>query len=279
MSYLEPINHWDFPVELMPTPNAVTGDPEPDAYQVVRTDTNKVLGHHGSRYKLVPHQQVVESIIGAVTEADITKDYELSVDIFEDGRKMRGQILFPDLVTEPEVGDIVQARLSFTNSYDASWSFAQMFDALRLWCKNGCTTPDAIARSKYKHTTFLSVDGSAAKIRAGIEHFHTRKDEWQAWMKTKVEQDFVESFFKKTICKGAHTRQLQKDNINQKQLENLLRIWDNERSQLGANKWALYNCLTYWATHTDDARTPHVARYNRETDIAKAMSSTLWKGL
>jgi len=98
-------------------------------------------------------------------------------------------------------------------------------------------------------------------------------------MKTKVEQDFVESFFKKTICKGAHTRQLQKDNINQKQLENLLRIWDNEKSQLGANKWALYNCLTYWATHTDDARTPHVARYNRETDIAKAMSSTLWKGL
>ena len=135
-----------------------------------------------------------------------------------------------------------------------------------------------MARSKYKHTTSINVEGSAAKVVAGLEHFMSRKEVWQHWMQTKLEQEQVENFFKKTVCKS-FTRQRAVTKTNEKQLENLLRIWDNERAQLGANKWALYNCLTYWATHTDDARTPHVARYNRETDIAKAMSSTLWKGL
>jgi hypothetical protein len=238
-----------------------------------------VLGHHGSRYKLVPHDDVVNSIMDAVKQSEITTDYkEPSISVFENGRKMRGEIVFPDLVVEPQVDDYVQARIVFTNSYDQSWSFFQSVDALRLWCLNGCTTPDAVARSRYKHTTFLNVDGSAAKIKEGIKHFHTRKDEWQKWMKRKISNDYAEIFFKKTIAKG-FSRQQSVDNVNQKQMENLLRIWENETKQLGNNQWALYNCLTYWATHTQDARTPHVQRHNREQDIAKAMKSKMWTQL
>ena len=98
MNMMSTINDWSFPVEMMPTPNAVTGEPEPDAFQVVRTDTNTVLGHHGSRYKLVPHDDVVNSIMDAVKQSDITTDYkEPTISVFENGRKMRGEILFPDL--------------------------------------------------------------------------------------------------------------------------------------------------------------------------------------
>lgn len=278
------INEWDFPVELMPTPNAVTGNPEPDAFQVVRTDTNTVLGHHGSRYKLVPHDDVVNSVMDAIKESKITTDYnEPTISIFENGRKMRGEIRFPDLVVEPQVGDYVEARVIFTNSYDQSWPFSQFVDALRRWCDNGCTTPDAVTRSRYKHTTFLNIDASAAKIKTGIDHFHTRKDTWQAWMKRTLSDDWVELFFKKTVAKGFSRQQVGTiasiGKVNNKQLENLLRIWDNEKNQLGNNQWALYNCLTYWATHTQDARTPHVQRHNREIEIAKAMTSNHWKSL
>ena len=279
MNMMSAINDWNFPVEMMPTPNAVTGEPEPDAFQVVRTDTNTVLGHHGSRYKLVPHDDVVNSIMDAVKESKITTDYnEPTISVFENGRKMRGEIIFPDLTIETQIGDYTKARIVFTNSYDQSWSFFQSVDALRLWCKNGCTTPDAVTRSRYKHTTFLNVDASAAKIKTGIDHFHTRKDTWQAWMKRTLSDDWVELFFKKTIAKG-FTRQQSVDNVNQKQMENLLRLWETEKNQLGNNQWALYNCLTYWATHTQDARTPHVQRHNREIQIAKAMTSNHWRSL
>ena len=279
MSTINPNKVWNFPVEMMPTPNAVTGNPEPDAFQVVRTDTNTVLGHHGSRYKLVPHDDVVNSIMDAVKESKITTNYdEPTISIFENGRKMRGEIIFPDLTIETQIGDYTRARIVFTNSYDQSWSFFQSVDALRLWCLNGCTTPDAVTRSRYKHTTFLNVDASAAKIKTGIDHFHTRKDTWQAWMKRTLSDDWVELFFKKTIAKG-FTRQQSVENVNQKQMENLLRLWETEKNQLGNNQWALYNCLTYWATHTQDARTPHVQRHNREIQIAKAMTSNHWKSL
>ena len=62
-------------------------------------------------------------------------------------------------------------------------------------------------------------------------------------------------------------------------MENLLRIWDNEKKQLGGNQWALYNTLTEWATHTDHLGNPENARRLRENEIAKAMDSTRWYAL
>lgn len=267
-------NH-DFPVETQPVFDQL-GQPIDGSQCIVRTDTNQVLGVHGSRYHLVPHDDVVNSIYDAVQTANISHDFDMKVDVIEDGRKMRGEILFNDLVTEPAVGDIVKFRVSFFNSYDGSWSFSQAADGLRLWCLNGCTTPMGTARSRYKHTQSINIEGSAAKIGLGLETFMNDKEKWQAWMQHKVQDDFVETFFKRTLAKAASRQQL-KTKTNEKQLENLLGIWSNEKAQLGSNKWALYNAMTYWATHTNDLKNPHVARRNREDAIAKAMTHKLWE--
>ena len=122
MSTINPNKIWNFPVEMMPTPNAVTGEPEPDAFQVVRTDTNTVLGHHGSRYKLVPHDDVVNSIMDAVKESKITTDYnEPTISVFENGRKMRGEIIFPDLTIETQIGDYTKAKTELGWSPETSF--------------------------------------------------------------------------------------------------------------------------------------------------------------
>ena len=110
----------------------------------------------------------------------------------------------------------------------------------------------------------------------GLQHFMSRKEVWQSWMAMPLADEQVENFFKKTVAK-AFTRQQQISKTNEKQLENLLGIWADESSNLGRNKWALYNTLTYWATHTGELRTPHTARYNREAAIASAMRNKLWE--
>lgn len=268
-------NAWEFPIEEQPVFDSM-GNTIPGHKAIVRTDSNEVLGLHGSRYKAVTHDDCVNSLIDSVKSAGISDDWDLKVECLESGRKMRGEILFNDLTVEPQVGDYVKFKVDFFNSYDGSWSFSQTASGLRLWCLNGCTTADAVARSKYKHTSQLNVDGSAAKIAIGIDHFMNRKDEWQRFMQVKLDHEQVETFFKKTVAR-APTRQLMASKTNEKQLENLLGIWRNEVSQLGQNKWALYNCLTYWATHTDEMRSPHTARYNRETAIAAAMKTKLWE--
>ena len=270
-------NSYNFPVEEQPV---FTQDGEliPDHKCIVRTDTGKTLGMHGSRYKMIPHEDVVESIIDGVKASNLTSDYEVSVSVADDGRKLRGEIIFPDLVQEPAVGDYTQFRVSFFNSYDGSWPFSQQANGLRLWCLNGCTTPDAIAKSRFKHTASVNVDGSAAKIIGGAEHFMGRSKEWQSWMRTRLNNDQVEQFFRSTICKVV-TKQKQMVKTNEKQLENLISGWDREKVDLGWNKWALYNCLTHWATHTNDLRSPEVARYNREILISNAMNHKLFTSM
>jgi hypothetical protein len=270
-------NSYNFPVEEQPV-YTQEGELIPDHKCIVRTDTGKTLGLHGSRYRMIPHDDVVNSILDGVKASNLTSDYEVNVDVIEDGRKLRGEIIFPDLVQQPAVGDYVQFRVSFFNSYDGSWSFSQQANGLRLWCLNGCTTPDAIAKSRFKHTASVNVDGSAAKIIGGAEHFMGRSKQWQSWMQTRLNNDQVEQFFRSTICKVV-TKQQQVTKTNEKQLENLISGWDREKVDLGWNKWALYNCLTHWATHTNDLKSPQIARYNREIAISNAMNHKLFTSM
>lgn len=268
---------WQFPIETQEIFDSL-GQPIQGHKAVVRMDNREVLGVHGSRYTAVTNTEVVSSIVDAMQTANLSKDVTMSIKSIEGGRKMRGEILFNDLTIEPEVGDYVQFRISFFNSYDGSWAFSQAADGLRLWCLNGCTSPVSTARTRFKHTQSINVEASAAKIKTGYATFVGQREVWQSWMKTNVAQSTVEMFFKATLAK-AFTRQTTVTKTNEKQLENLLKIWDDEKRQLGQNKWALYNCLTYWATHTSDLKNPEVARRNREDAIAKAMNHKIWHNL
>jgi len=274
---------WNFPIEVFPTPNAVTGDLLPNSQQIIRTDTNEVLGVHGRAYKPVMHDDVVNSIEDAVIQSNVSKDYEIIPEVYDNGAKMRGTVHFRDLYIEnkrsAEVGDIVNFRVDFMNSYDASWSFSQKSKGFRLLCKNGMVSGLAIATSKYKHTASINVEGSANKIQIGLETFVTNQDRWATWTQTKVEQENVETFFKSTVAK-AHTRQRNITKTNEKQLEKLLGIYSNEKRQLGSNLWALYNCLTYWSTHTsEDSRSPHITSFQREGAVENALNSAAWHKL
>ena len=268
---------YSFPVEVQPV-FTEEGNEIPNHKCIVRTDTGDTLGLHGSQYKMIPHDDVVNSIIDGVSAANLSTDYEVKVDVIDNGRKIRGEIVFGDIIQQPSVGDIIRYRISFFNSYDGSWAFAQKANALRLWCLNGCTTPDLIASSRFKHTASVDVLGSADKVISGADHFMNRAEEWQSWMKSQLNDDQAESFFRSTLCKVT-TKQKQVEKTNERQLENLLSGWNDEIRLLGRNKWALYNCLTSWATHTNDLRAPQVARYNREAAISNAMRHNLWTSM
>ena len=273
---------WDFPIEVHPTPNAITGEWLENSKQIIRTDTNEVLGVHKSAYKPVLHSDVVNSIEDAVLESQVSKDYYIDTKIFENGAKLKGTVHFRDLYIEnkksAEVGDIVNFKVDFLNSYDGSWSYMQKAEGHRLVCKNGMVSGLAIAMSKFKHTTSINIEGSANKIQIGLETFLNNKVKWEKWTETSIEDWNVENFLKATVCK-THTRQSGVSKTNEKQLEILLGLWEKEKNQLGSNKWALYNCLTYWSTHTQDARTPHIASFNREGDVGRAINSKEWASL
>ena len=270
-------NEWDFPVDTYDLWASPTTSGSPDievpqsmARAIVRTDTNKVLGVHGKKYKAIKHDDVVNSVFDALHNSGISKDYSHKIEVFEDGRKLRGTINFPDLVIEPAVGDHIHFQIVFFNSYDGSWAFGQQAQGLRLWCLNGCTSPDTIAKTVAKHTTNVNVTASAAKIQVGLDAFFNSKGMYQEWMREDVPDVAAENFFKGTLCHVKTKTSEHKHNI--KQLENLMGLWSGNAGYLGKNKWALYNTMTEWATHTQESRSPANTRRIRENQVARAMN-------
>ena len=124
--------------------------PENMARAIVRTDTNQVLGVHGSKYKAIKHDDVVNSVFEAVAASGISNDYDHKINVFDNGAKMRGIIRFNDLVIEPSVGDIIAFQLTFFNSYDGSWAFQQSAEGLRLDCLNGMVSQYSVAKDMAK---------------------------------------------------------------------------------------------------------------------------------
>ena len=264
------LDTYNFPVELQPVFDQ-NGNEIQGSKCVMRTDTNDVLGVHGSRYSMLRHDDIIDRVVSAVNEANISTDYEIKIKLADNGAKMRGEILFPNLIIQPKVGDISQFRVSFFNSYDASWTFSMAANALRLICTNGMVRPDSLAMTKFKHTLNINVEGAAEKVRIGVDAFYNEREKWSAWSNVHVNDHMAETFFKHTLAKAPSKQQL-KHKQNDRQLEKLLSIWDAEKAQLGPNKWALYNAMTYWSTHTNELKNPLVAQHNREAAVISAMN-------
>jgi len=270
---------WSFPVDtfdLHTVTNFESIDVPPSmARCIVRTDTNQVLGVHGSKYKAIKHDDVVNSVFDAVAKANISHDYTSSVDVFDNGAKMRGVITFNDVTVQPVKDDYIKFQIKFFNSYDGSWAFQQIAQGIRLWCLNGCTTADTVANTWAKHTSNVNVEGSAAKIHAGLQSFLDTPAMYIEWMSIHVSDAIAEAFFKATLCNVKTNTS--KPKVNERQLDNLMGIWGKEKQSLGTNKWALYNACTYWATHTDANKSPANTQRLRENALTKAFKSNEWR--
>ena len=68
-------NTYNFPVELQPVFDQ-HGTRIDGSNCVMRTDTNQVLGVHGSRYHIVSHDDVVNSVLDGMKEANDNADKE-----------------------------------------------------------------------------------------------------------------------------------------------------------------------------------------------------------
>ena len=284
------LEDYDFPIEMLELEAInTTGQVGKNNYKVppemsralVRTDTGQVLGIHGSKYKPINHADAIDKIMeGAVAFASQNGlptpalDYKMA----ENGAKIRGELLFKDVIIEPQKDDIIHFRISFFNSYDQSWAFQSVADGLRLWCLNGCTMPVTTARARFKHTTNVSIEGVAKNMSNGLEAFTSMQGVYSQWAETGIADLGVEQFLKKTLCK-TYQRSQTHNSINMFRLEELLKQYDRESKQLGHTKWALYNALTYWSTHTDQLAKPAITQKRREEDVAKALATAEWAEL
>lgn len=268
---------WNFPIVTEPVHDQ-RGEIIPGSMGIFRADTNECMAVHGSRYKPISHDDTVNQMLSAIDDADyLGRDYQTKIKVADGGRKLRAEIVFPNItIRNPAIGDVTQFRVSALNSYDGSWAYETRTDALCLWCLNGAVHAKTSSHSRMKHTTNVSLEGIAAKIRIGLDAFFTQDTQWEEWLRIQVSDDMAETFFRATLAK-AYTPQKQVEKTNNKQLDRLLIQWQEEVRAYGRNKWALYNTMTYWSTHTNYSRAPEVTRKNNEDRLIATLNSNKWK--
>ena len=274
------IKDWNFDVETYDLKvRKLFGDeivvPPNMAQAVVRTDTNQILGVHTDKYKIIKHDDVVNSVMDSIQSANLSHDYTVDVQVLDDGRKLKGEILFNDITIEPQKDDYIKFRVPFYNSYDGSWSFSVTCDGIRLWCLNGCTTPDTITKSVSKHTASANVTSSTAKVQRGFEMFLQSEDKYRNYTNIDISSTLASNVFRK-LTKLPSIDSADKNKFNEKQMSNLRYQWRNEKAELGSNAWALYNTLTHWATHTSEYKQPAATTRNRENQLAKLFKNDEW---
>lgn len=274
------IKDWDFDVETYDLKvRKLFGDeivvPPNMAQAVVRTDTNQILGVHTDKYKIIKHDDVVNSVMDSIQSANLSHDYTVDVQVLDDGRKLKGEILFNDITIEPQKDDYIKFRVPFYNSYDGSWSFSVTCDGIRLWCLNGCTTPDTITKSVSKHTASANVTSSTAKVQRGFEMFLQSEGKYRNYTNIDISSTLASNVFRK-LTKLPSVDSADRNKFNEKQMSNLRYQWRNEKAELGSNAWALYNTLTHWATHTSEYKQPAATTRNRENQLAKLFKNDEW---
>lgn len=245
--------------------------PQNMAMAVVNSETNQALGIHTNSYKLVAHAEVYNAVSKAIEEANISKDFTITHGTMRNGAQYRGEVIFNDLVIEPVVDDIIKYRLRFWNSYDGSLSIGIMCDGLRLWCLNGCTTPDTIAGYRAKHTSNINIEGMGKSIGHSLDMFHNNRKVYKLMADTYLSYAELEHNLK-NFCR--YTTASGKVRINEKRYTDVKQSIDTNIHLLGENLWALYNGLTQWATHSENVNGYH-SGITRERQIHDFMVGTL----
>lgn len=277
------LSEFDFPVELVNLSTAeINGCSHPVpanlARAVIRTDTNDVLGVHGSRYAITSHSQVVDAVTQSVRRANLSNDWTLTTDVYENGALMKGTISFNDLVIEPAVGDYVRFDANFWNSYNGQWSIQIVAEGRRLFCLNGCSTPHSVAKTFKRHTGSIDMEQESGKLEKALSIFFEQKDVWQHYMSARLGPMSAERFLRQQLCAYPKKTQLGQPQYNERQSDLLYRQYMIESKNLGRNAWALYNTMTHWASHPDTAK-PYNSERDRSNKVAAALRSDAWKQL
>jgi hypothetical protein len=202
----------------------------------------------GTGYKIVQHDEMYDAVESTIKNLGLKAKIRTAE--IGDGARLRMELTFPDIqikIGHAEVNDVVNLRMAFDNSYNATTGMRCSVDGLRLKCTNGMKVPEGFAYFYHRHTKGLDVNSLIPTIERGVEVFQTKiKEKWDRYFQNKIDPNKARTFIQECI---------QDKTISVKYLEMMLRRMDFggdiEIRGLGqiTNQWMLYNLVTEVLTH------------------------------
>jgi len=240
-----------------------------DRVMIIRSDTEEYLGNHSKTYRPVTHAKVLDPVIDIVDS--MNTPYITQVNMIDNGAMMEARIICKEICfDDPAKQDYIAFQITVRNSYNGVWSVMIQADGLRLWCMNGCTTPDKIANYRQKHNGIFAYNFD--HIKHSINLFRDNEPRFREWYNTRVTMEDADTLFAKLTWTPKPT--IDGRYRNETQYQNLQQHWADYRGNIGGNKWALYNAVTHWISHPQNVSSTNKTIVERNSKMLSYMSKS-----
>ena len=241
-----------FDIELQPlqTVGGLAVD-ETNRKAIVDITNGRVVGTCGKNYKPTAFYKVCELVNHGLRQSDIDlTDIVVEDNVYDGGSKFHRVITFPKIQKSlAKKDDIISLKLDIHSSLDLTRKISSIFNAVRLWCKNGCVTNDYNTQRTYKQTLGFLPEWLATNSVDALVNFESNKQMFDRMLATSVDDDTVARFFQSTLAKLSKPSGNQIDGYvyhSEKKLTALMKHYQKEKSQCGgSNLWAVYNTMTH----------------------------------
>lgn len=223
-------------VELVPI--TVHGSPVPDYRAIVSTTDRRVLGMHGSRYRLITHEEAFAAVEQCLSASSIRQEgRETHVSFSHHGARAFCDYHFPAEQTNLAQGDAVCLRIVVVNSYDQSSALRVVVGAFRFVCSNGMMIGEEYAGYSHRHTGGLLMDHFTSSLNEGLGVYRRRSAQWRKWRLQAFTHPAAQAMLERV------------PDLSKLRRKTLLEHFEKEIPLLGQTRWAFFNGLTSWATH------------------------------
>ena len=232
---------------------------------IYRTDTGAELGVHGLDYKAVCPKTMIETTRSIIERSDLdATGIEEVIRTSHDGSRTFVQYRLPAHSYQTPEGDTASLGLLAVSSFDGTWPFMISAAAVQSACTNlQVFVGGEVAVFKAKHTKYLDIEIGSRVIVKALDMFENQRELWQHWTKQSMTdfmafQEIVEALNIKSAQKiiddsytTSATAVMEAMPRRNPDLEYIYNKWvGTYRHRLGGNRWAFYNAMTDWSTHS-----------------------------
>lgn len=186
----------DFPVALVPVYRATNGSYGivPRRRAVIRQDTGQVLSIVSDRYRLVPHQRILDVVQQAIATLDLDP-VPRGIYVDRDGARMRALFKFPALEQPVVAGDPICPCLKIQNTYDGTSRIAVHIGAFRFVCTNLAVGGAGVFAGGFMavHAGEIPIEDVAKQLGSYLLGFDSILELYRHWTEQRLERDSVKA--------------------------------------------------------------------------------------
>lgn len=286
----------DWTAEVAPLFDAAGNEIHPEIGRLLRrSDDHTPLATCGPNFKPIQHQDTVDPVLQVLHEQryelierkPTRRDLEdlrgqrgafITSSFAKNGGIMRTSIITGDFIAPtgpssflPDGPPTCFRQYDVLNSHTGDYAAQVDMRYLNLVCMNGLVRENFAAKIKSKHTTGFSINAFKNKVLMGAELMENDAERFEVYVKTKLDRDQAEAFFKATIARLAPDEKTGEPRWSGRLVEALLALFDKQPPTV----WGAYMAMTEWATHGEIRSNSEelTARVGRDERVARSLRS------